>query len=439
MLDKEEEGMTKENQEEKGNIERGEGREEIKGEYSGDTKLENDLDDELEDEEQETDQAADFDDEDEEEKSPFMSALWDVGKDVIIAFLIVILIIGSIYIYTGNWPPVVVVESDSMQHGELSYLSVIDTGDLVLVKEIDGEDDVKSYMEGMRKNHKTYGEYGDVLIYRKNGYTDITPVIHRALIWVEYNETGDSFDIPELKHHDAGPTEDWYVVGGEQRWYDLSGTIVLKNIGYDHQDVSISLANILNNFDSQGVEPHSGWITLGDHNRGNYDQAMLPDEHGGRVRPIKPEWVVGKARGELPWFGLIKLYFQDDTITERAPENSWTMLWVTLILIFAIPISIDIVLILYERRKEKKEGEKETDQSKEWEEKGKQKEKEPKEEKEPPPPDDEEELPPPDDEEDEKQLGEEEPRDEVEEKETEDREKAVVEMEGEEIEEPEAE
>jgi signal peptidase len=309
-------------------------------------------DDEMSEDEEDFDDEKDKEPGKEEEEKPWISAFWDISKDVIIAFIIVLLIISSIYLYTGNWPPVVVVESDSMQHHDTeSSLSVIDTGDLVLVKAIESENDVVSYMEGKRTGHETYNEWGDVLIYRKNGYTDITPVIHRAIVWLEYNATGDSFDIPELKKHSA--PEEWDVLSGERRWYNLSGSIILKEIGYDKQNVLINLGNILNLYNNPDIEPHSGFITLGDHNKGNYDQNMLPDGHGGRVRPIKPEWVVGKARGEIPWFGLIKLYFQDNTITERAPSNSFTMLWVSLILIFAIPISIDIVLIMIDRRRDK--------------------------------------------------------------------------------------
>jgi signal peptidase len=293
------------------------------------------------------------DEEEEEKDKPWISAFWDISKDVIIAFIIVLLIISSIFIYTGNWPPVVVVESDSMQHHDTqSSLGVIDTGDLVLVKKIESRSDVITYMQGkFGGDHETYGEWGDVLIYRKNGYSDITPVIHRAIIWVEYNETSHSFDIPQLKNHNA--PDEWDVISGERRWYNLSSSIILKEIGYDKHNVQINLASILSSYQTQNVTPHSGFITLGDHNKGSYDQNSLPDGHGGRVRPIKPEWVVGVARGEIPWFGLIKLYFQDNTITQRAPSNSFTMLWISLILIFAIPISIDIVLILYDRRKEK--------------------------------------------------------------------------------------
>lgn len=351
--------------------------------------------------------------EEKKEKRPLFSALWDLAKDVIIALIIVIIIISSIYIYTGNWPPVVVVESDSMQHSDdESSLSVIDTGDLVLVKSIESEKDVITYMKGKRIDHETYSEYGDVLIYRKNGYTDSTPVIHRALIWLEYNETSNSFDAPELKHHDT--PEEWQVLGGENRWYNISGVLLLKDIGYDHEDVRIDLNNIFNIYSIQGVNPHSGFVTLGDHNLGNYDQNMLPDDHGGRVRPVRSEWVVGKGRGELPWFGLIKLWFSEETKAqaEGAPSNSWTMLFVTLVLIIAIPIAIDILLILYERRKGKAEGEeKEAEEEEEPEEKMEEEEypllkEEPEEEEEPPPLDDledEEEPPPPDDLEDEEE------------------------------------
>jgi signal peptidase len=357
---------------------------------------ENEMIDEMFDEEKDSkgkkQDEDDFEDEeDEEEQKPFKAAAWDIIKDVAIAFIIVILIISSIYIYTGNWPPVVVVESDSMQHHDTeSFLGVIDTGDLVLVKAIESENDIISYMKGKRMGHETYSEWGDVLIYRKNGYDDITPVIHRALIWLKYNETSMSFDIPELKYHNA--PDEWQVLSGEQKWYNLSGSIILKEIGYDKQNVIINLGNILSTYNNPDIEPHSGFITLGDHNRGNYDQNMLPDGHGGRVRPIKPEWVVGKARGELPWFGLIKLYFQDNTITERAPQNSFTMLYVSLILIFAIPISIDIILIILESRKEKSQ--------KKGKEEGEVKDDKKPRDKEPPPEDEisEDDLPPPEDE-----------------------------------------
>jgi signal peptidase len=403
--------------------EEGEGKEELEEE---DIEEEKGDEEGLEEEEGEEEKESEEEIAEKKEKRPFFSALWDLAKDVIIALIIVIIIISSIYIYTGNWPPVVVVESDSMQHSDdESFLGVIDTGDLVLVKSIESEKDVVTYMKGKRIGHETYSEYGDVLIYRKNGYTDSTPVIHRALIWLEYNETSNSFDAPELKHHDT--PEEWQILGGENRWYNISGVLLLKDIGHDHEDVRIDLNNIFNIYSIQGVEPHSGFVTLGDHNLGNYDQNMLPDDHGGRVRPVRSDWIVGKGRGELPWFGLIKLWFSEETKAqaEGAPSNSWTMLFVTLVLIIAIPIAIDIILILYERKRGKAEEEKEAEEEAEEPAEKKEEEEFPlvepepedeeeptphgdfDEDEEPPPPDDledDEEPPPPDDLEDEEDL-----------------------------------
>jgi signal peptidase len=172
--------------------------------------------------------------------------------------------------------------------------------------------------------------------------------------------------------------------------------VILHDIGWDHREVRIKLDSILESFFTYDLTPHSGFITLGDHNGGNIDQHTLTDEHdiqgnyvggfgGLRVRPIKAQWIIGQARGELPWFGLIKLYFQDPDITKDAPANSFTMLWVAIILIFAIPISIDIVIIMWERKKEK-EGAGEEEEEDEF------KEEEDTEDYEPPPPDDEDDL-----------------------------------------------
>jgi signal peptidase len=340
---------------------------------------------EFEDEDTEEDfDSEEEEDEEEEEKKPLRIHIFEILKDVIIAFIIVMIIIGGIYLYTGNWPPVVVVESKSMQISDTeSFLGVIDTGDLVLVKSIESENDVISYIEGKRVGHETYSAYGDVLIYNKNGYEDITPVIHRAIIWLELNETTqNSFDAEELKHHKFGEDGVWYVkrnIGGviENRWYDLHDhTLVLLDIGHKHVDLHINIQNIFGNFNERQVDPHGGFITLGDNNRNGYDQKTLRDEHddfgrllgpnqGNVVEPIEADWIVGKARGELPWFGLIKLWFQDSTITERAPENSFTMLYISIILIFAIPISIDVILMLYENKKAREKEEKEKEEGEE--------------------------------------------------------------------------
>ncbi len=54
----------------------------------------------------------------------------------LVALMIVILLIVGMFAYTQNWPPVYVVESESMQHGSSDVLGVINTGDLVLAQKV---------------------------------------------------------------------------------------------------------------------------------------------------------------------------------------------------------------------------------------------------------------------------------------------------------------
>jgi signal peptidase len=216
-----------------------------------------------------------------------------IGVIVIIAIFFAIFILPMLG-HDGSMK----VQSDSMQHNESGgKTGIIDKGDTIFYDKIDNRNDVKTYFQGKRQDYKKYGEYGDVIVYNKNGFSGSTPVIHRALIWIEYNASGNSFDIPELKHHKVGIDGDWYILGSpsDERWYNLRGTLVLRKIGYDEEDVTINLNNIILNYNNPDIEPHSGSITLGDHNGANCDQNMLRDEHGGVVRPVTPEWVVGKV------------------------------------------------------------------------------------------------------------------------------------------------
>src|SRR5436309_14754819 len=67
--------------------------------------------------------------EEDEEDENFWKGL---GRDLIVAVFIVVMFLAVIYAYVRVWPPLVVGESSSMQHSSLvSFLAVIDTGDMV--------------------------------------------------------------------------------------------------------------------------------------------------------------------------------------------------------------------------------------------------------------------------------------------------------------------
>jgi signal peptidase len=321
-------------------------------------------------------------DQEEGETGPRVSTIGTILcilRDVGIAFLILCIVLGSVYAYTGNWPPMVVVESNSMMHGTDSAIGVIDTGDLVLVKKINSRRDLVTYIEGKRTGYKTYGDYGDVIIYNKNGGGE-TPVIHRAVLWIEFNSTsfdrknltGGSFDIPAFKHLKYGEDKDWYTkphLGDKPRWYNIVGKVFICDYGHNKVDIEIDLDQILNNFFIIGpknvrtalrTEPHGGYITKGDNNPPYCDQMRLTVLAQGRkvlVEPVKLNWIVGKAVGELPWFGLIKLYVGGDLPEGAAPPTSVTMLIVTLTLLILTPIIIDLAIVLWLKYRERKQKE----------------------------------------------------------------------------------
>ena len=54
-------------------------------------------------------------------------------REVAISIGMVVAILSGLWAYTGSWPPLVVVESNSMIHSEQGEVGSIDAGDLVLV------------------------------------------------------------------------------------------------------------------------------------------------------------------------------------------------------------------------------------------------------------------------------------------------------------------
>lgn len=270
-------------------------------------------------------------------------------KGVIVALVVVVIILASMYAYTGRWPPLVVVESDSMQHSsDRSYIGVIDTGDLVLVKN-NAPQTLVTCLQGQETGYQTYGEHGDVIIYERYGNPAYKSVIHRAICRIEYNSTGGGFDIPELADI---PADQWKVQGsGQQVWWNLDGVVEIYDIGYKEVTVQLDLGAMLKYFDDRGRTPHSGFITMGDHNYavqggglvGLYDQLAICRE------PIRDDWVVGVARGEIPWFGLLKLWVSGDA-PDGVPQNSVTNLWVSLVLIIGVPLALDVTTIVMRRR-----------------------------------------------------------------------------------------
>lgn len=223
---------------------------------------------------------------------------YPVIREVTVGALLVVLVLGSLWGYTGQAigdSPVVVVESGSMMHCKqppgvaangvdcdptrYGRIGFIDPGDLILVKDIDRRSDVRCLAAG-GEHH--YGRSGDVIIFTPDGRPG-TPIIHRCLFWLDVHGDG-TFSVPEF---------------GLSRVRDLNQP-QLAQLG-----LRTGYADFLR---SAGAGPEdSGFITRGDNNN-DADQS-----HGSTVAqmPVRPAWVLGVARGEIPWLGLVKLLAND--------------------------------------------------------------------------------------------------------------------------------
>jgi signal peptidase len=250
----------------------------------------------------------------------------------------VAILIAALFLYTLNWPPMVVVESDSMQHGYNDTLGIVNTGDIVLVKKVSVPSSIATYVASEATGYTTYGEPGDVILYYPDGQMGTTPVIHRAILWVDYNSSTGSFDAPSLLDLSCPGQYQIDTQAGTRTclnnpWTPVTGTLELHDVGWT--DITISI-----DFSSLAMEPGgptSGYITMGDNNHGMYDQKM----YGDRCEIsciVQPGWVLGVARGMVPWFGALKLWL--DGNTNDVPAQSWDYLAVCIGLIIILPFVV---------------------------------------------------------------------------------------------------
>jgi signal peptidase len=238
----------------------------------------------------------------------------------------IIALISTTMIYLDSWPPMTVVASESMQHsGQWTYNS-INTGDIVMIRHASSPmKQVVTYVNGSSSGYSTYGEYGNVIIYRApNGEN----IIHRAIFYLEWKS--------------GNP----YVVGyNSQSWIKVTRNyILLSNIGFSHRNAVLYLKYVLN---------ESGFITMGDHNLAyasssyyntslnayaifDQDGIFLFNVNGKTITdpPVAPSWVVGIAFGEIPWFGLVKLNAEWALGLQKeqnpVPLNSYVYFFITI-------------------------------------------------------------------------------------------------------------
>ncbi len=174
-------------------------------------------------------------------------------KDLVSTLIIVAVVIGGGIAITGTWPFMVAVESGSMEPH-------LYPGDVVFLISPERAGGIVTWEEGVKENYMSFGDYGDVIVYKPNGYGK--PIIHRAIAYVHKGER-----IPAL----------------------VNGKLVYTDV----------------------IAESDGYITQGD----NVITNRIPDQLapaslsplGEKILPVKEEWVIGVAKFRVPLIGYVRL------------------------------------------------------------------------------------------------------------------------------------
>ena len=194
-----------------------------------------------------------------------------VAREAAISAALVATVGAVLFAASGVWPPMVAVESASMEPN-------LTRGDLVVISEAgryvpgqwtEGDTGVVTVASASDTGYRTLGAPGSVVVFRPDGQ-DGTPVIHRAHLWVEDGEN----------------------------WYDRA----------DQQYVRADSCATLRNCPA----PHAGFVTKGDNNPA-YDQVL------GISGVVRPSWVVGVAHVRVPLLGHVRLELSGAALAPVGP------------------------------------------------------------------------------------------------------------------------
>lgn len=257
----------------------------------------------------------------------------DRGFYIAIAAIAIIIVGGyaGLAAYTGFGTPFSVVTSQSMQHDQThSQLGVIDTGDMVIVRD-SSKADIHSYVQGTVDGYSSFGDYGSVIIYDRGN--DQNPVIHRAILWLDYDSSTGTWSAPQLENYKG----EWKSSNGTD-WSNITGTLEFKNITASKKSVSVNM---------ESLPGKSGYLTMGDNSVTNnyFDQSVGIVNHLVGTDDIR-----SVAIFEIPWVGCIKLAINGSS-NLRYVENSIPSLVMAFVSIFMLLLLLDVFTVYRNQKK----------------------------------------------------------------------------------------
>lgn len=203
-----------------------------------------------------------------------------------------------------------------------------------------------TYLEGRATGYSTYGDFGDVIVFPEPGGRP-TPFVHRAMAYVVWNATADAFDVPDLAVLPDAEWDAWDANGTQTEQPFGISQFLLYDAGWRRDlDIYFNLTRGERALAVGGVGTE-GFLTMGDNNAyttlTKVDRWVVPGPS-----------ILGRARGEIPWFGLIRLtlFPSEQGCCEAwgsthpvrgAPANSWTSLDVSLALLIGVPAGLSVL------------------------------------------------------------------------------------------------
>ena len=190
-------------------------------------------------------------------------------RELLLSLTIVAAIGIVLFAISGVWPPMVAVESNSMEPHISKY-------DLVFVTETGRFAPPDANQQGLvmaetgSRSHESFGRRGSVIVYDVPG-TLGSPIIHRARFRVERGEN----------------------------WFDEANPEAINAESCDE----------LRHCPAE----YAGYVTKGDNNR-EYDQA------NGIAPIVKPGWVEGVAQARVPYLGRLRLVLLGTASTGLQPS-----------------------------------------------------------------------------------------------------------------------